>query len=46
MRNVYNFFVGRNEGKRTLGGPRGRWEDNIIGSWGNSLGICGLDSSD
>jgi hypothetical protein len=26
---VYKVFVGRPEGKRPLGGPRRRWEDNI-----------------
>jgi hypothetical protein len=29
MRNVYNIFVGKPEGKRLLGRPRRRWEDNI-----------------
>jgi hypothetical protein len=28
-RGVYTVFVGRNEGKRPLGRPRRRWEDNI-----------------
>jgi hypothetical protein len=28
MRNSYNILVGKTEGKRTLGRPRGRWEDN------------------
>ncbi|KAJ4428047.1 hypothetical protein ANN_24061 [Periplaneta americana] len=28
-RNAYRVFVGRPEGKRPLGRPRGRWEDNI-----------------
>jgi hypothetical protein len=28
-RGVYGIFVGRNEGKRPLGRPRCRWEDNI-----------------
>ncbi|KAJ4425701.1 hypothetical protein ANN_27897 [Periplaneta americana] len=28
-RNVYRFLVGRPEGKRPLGRPRRRWEDNI-----------------
>ena len=26
---VYRVFVGRSEGKRALGRPRCRWEDNI-----------------
>jgi hypothetical protein len=29
MRNVYTISVGRPEGKRPLGRPRHRWEDNI-----------------
>jgi hypothetical protein len=29
MRNVYNSFVGKIEGKRSLGRPRCRWEENI-----------------
>jgi len=28
-RGVYRFFVGNPEGKRPLGRPRHRWEDNI-----------------
>jgi hypothetical protein len=28
-RGVYRVFVGRSEGKRPLGRPRRRWEDNI-----------------
>ena len=28
-RNAYRILVGKSEGKRTLGRPRGRWEDNI-----------------
>jgi hypothetical protein len=28
-RGVYRVLVGRTEGKRTLRGPRCRWEDNI-----------------
>jgi hypothetical protein len=27
MRNSYNILVGKPEGKRPLGRPRGRWED-------------------
>jgi hypothetical protein len=30
MRNLYKIFVGKSEGKRPLGRPRRRWEDNII----------------
>jgi len=29
MRNAYNVFVEKSEGKRQLGRPRHRWEDNI-----------------
>ena len=29
-RDVYSFLVGKPEGKRPLGRPRCRWEDNII----------------
>jgi hypothetical protein len=28
-RNAYKILVGKPEGKRPLGGPRHRWEDNI-----------------
>jgi hypothetical protein len=28
-RGVYRVLVGRPEGKRTLGRPRHRWEDNV-----------------
>jgi len=28
-RGVYRVLVGKPEGKRTLGRPRSRWEDNI-----------------
>jgi hypothetical protein len=28
-RNVCRILVGKSEGKRQLGRPRGRWEDNI-----------------
>ena len=28
-RGVYRVLVGKPDGKRTLGRPRGRWEDNI-----------------
>jgi hypothetical protein len=40
-RGAYNILVGRPEGRRPLGRPRRRWEDNIKGNrvWG-----CGLDS--
>jgi hypothetical protein len=29
MRGAYNILVGRPEGRRPLGRPRPRWEDNI-----------------
>jgi hypothetical protein len=29
MRNVFGILVGKLEGKRPLGRPRRRWEDNI-----------------
>jgi hypothetical protein len=29
VRNAYSVFVGKLEGKRQLGRPRRRWEDNI-----------------
>jgi hypothetical protein len=29
MRNAYSILVGKSEGKRQLGRPRCRWEDNI-----------------
>jgi hypothetical protein len=28
-KNAYNILAGQPEGKRTLRGPRRRWEDNI-----------------
>jgi hypothetical protein len=41
-------FVGKPEGKRQLGRPRSRWEDDIImdfqevGCWGNGRDLSGL----
>jgi hypothetical protein len=38
-RGVHRVLVGKPEGKRSLGGPRYRWEDNIkvdfqeVGGW-------------
>jgi hypothetical protein len=29
MRSEYSILVGKPEGKKILGRPRGRWEDNI-----------------
>jgi hypothetical protein len=42
VRGAYNILVGKPEGKRPIGRPRHRWEDNIkmdLRVWG-----CGLDS--
>jgi hypothetical protein len=30
MRNAYKIMVGKPEGKRLLGRPSRRWEDNIV----------------
>jgi hypothetical protein len=38
-RGVYRVFVGRPEGKRPLGRPRHRWEDNIR----MNIGEIGID---
>jgi len=53
-RGVYRVLVGRPEGKRPLGGPRRRWDDNIkmdlreIGidgsGWGPMAGFCKHDN--
>jgi hypothetical protein len=37
-RGVHRVLVGKTEGKRPLGRPRRRWEDNIVGR-----GLWGLD---
>jgi len=29
MKNAYNILAGKPEGRRPLGGPRRRWEDNV-----------------
>jgi len=43
-RGVYRILVGKPEGKRPLGRPRRRWEDNIkIGSSGSEMWGHGLD---
>jgi len=48
-RGVHMFLVGKPEGKRPLGGPRRRWEDNIKmdlrevggdGDWMEMAGTC------
>jgi hypothetical protein len=41
-RDVYRVFVGRPEGKRPLGRPRRRWEDNIKMDL-RELGISGAN---
>jgi hypothetical protein len=47
-RGVYRVLVGKPEGKRPLGRPRRRWEDNIkmdvFGSWRGSWGLDGVGS--
>ena len=46
-RGVYRVFLGKPEGKRPLGRPRLRWEDNIkmdlqvVGCWGYGLDRAG-----
>ena len=46
-RGVYKDFVGKPEGKRPLGRPRRRWENNIkmdlqeVGMWGHGLDRSG-----
>jgi hypothetical protein len=46
MRNTYNILVGRPEGKRSLGRPRRRWDDNVkMDLRGTGFAGCGLDSS-
>jgi hypothetical protein len=39
-------LVGKPEGKRPLGRPRNRWEDNIKADIKNKVECCGLDLSD
>jgi hypothetical protein len=45
MRNAYNILVGIFEGKRPLGRPRHRWEDNIRMELKNRVESCGLDAT-
>jgi hypothetical protein len=46
MRNAYKGLVRKPVGKRLLGRPRRRWEDNIkMDLKGNRMGECGLRSS-
>jgi hypothetical protein len=40
MRSAYKILIGKSEGKRLLGRPKRRWEDNIR----MDLRECGLDS--
>jgi hypothetical protein len=39
------FGLEKPEGKRLLGRPRHKWEDNIRTSSGNRVGSCGLTAS-
>jgi hypothetical protein len=41
-RGVYRFLGGTSEGKRPLGIPRGRWEDNIKMNF-EEVGYGGVD---
>jgi hypothetical protein len=45
VRGAYNILDGRSEGRRPLGRPRCRWEDNIKMDLRNRIWECGLDSS-
>jgi hypothetical protein len=40
-RKVYKVLMGKPEGKRPLGSPRHRWDQN--GSYGDWLGECKVD---
>jgi hypothetical protein len=40
-RKVYRVLVGKPEGRRPLGRPRCRWDQN--GSYGDQLGECRVD---
>jgi hypothetical protein len=42
MRNAYKIFVGKREGKRTLGRPTRRWDDSIRMDLGE-IGWEGVD---
>jgi len=44
MRNAYNILIGKSERKRPLGGPGGRWDNNIRIILGNGVENCGFDS--
>ena len=41
MRGVHRVLVGKHEGKRPLGRPRRRWEDNIKMDLQEVRGSCG-----
>ena len=43
---VYRVLVGKPEGRRPLGRPRRRWEDNIrMDLRGSAMWVCGLDGA-
>jgi hypothetical protein len=45
VRGACNILVGKPEGRRPLGKPRRRWDDNIKMDLGEiGFGGCGLDS--
>jgi hypothetical protein len=44
-RNKYRILLGKPEGKRPLGRPRRRWEDNIKMDF-REMGWCGMDWTD
>jgi hypothetical protein len=44
-RKVYKVLVGKPEGKRPLGRPRHRWENEVRMDLREWLGGCGLDST-
>jgi len=45
MRSAYSVLVKKPEGKKPLGKPRPRWEDNIKKEHSISRVECGLDMS-
>jgi hypothetical protein len=44
-RNAYRILLGKPEGKRPLGKPRRRWEDNIRMDL-REIACCGMDWTD
>ena len=43
---VNRVLVGKPEGRRSLGRPRRRWEDNIrMDLSGSGMWVCGLDGA-